>query len=230
MMQLLRYTMMLTETWGSEPRTLNGHCILEALELRYFWRMPRETGYCFQIRIMIINLLSMLAVVLINTAIMLSSSLCNIFYTDDSIWWQAIDLYALSSESLVFSMTAVFILAVVSQMFISHRICGPLVNFTNSYNRMAKGDLTRKIHLRKHDLLKNEANQFNEMLSELSVHIEVLKKDNQQLIQTLRKLTDNNNDPSGIENARRLLQDHEDAFNRNLRNLKLASEVEEVIN
>jgi methyl-accepting chemotaxis protein len=183
-----------------------------------------------QIRIMIINLLSMLVVVLINTAIMLSSSLCNIYYPDDSIWWQAIDLYALSSESLIFSMAAVFIIAVVSQMFISHKICGPLVNFTNSFRRMAKGDLTRKVRLRKNDLLTSEANQFNEMLSQLSVHIEVLKKDNQQLVQALRELADNGNDPSGLENARRLLQDHEDSFNRNLRNFKLADEVEEVIN
>ena len=183
-----------------------------------------------QTRIMVINFLSMLVIVLINTAIMLSSSLCNIYYPDESIWWQAIDLYALSSESLVLSMAAVFILAVVSQMFISHKICGPLVNFTSSYKRMAKGDLTRKIRLRKHDLLTNEANQFNEMLSQLSVHIEVLKKDNQKLIQTLHELTDSGNDPSGLENARRLLQDHEDSFKRNLRNLKLANEVEEVKN
>ena len=140
-----------------------------------------------QIGIMVINLISMVAVVAFNTAIMLSSSLCNIYYTEDSSWLKAIDMYALSSEILIFSMAAVFILAVFSQMIISHKICGPLVNFTNSFKSLATGDLTRHVHLRKHDLLKGEAGQFNDMLTQLSVHIEVIKNDNRFLLQTLRE-------------------------------------------
>ena len=179
---------------------------------------------------MAVNMISMVAIVLINTAIMLTSSLCNIYYTDDSVWWKAVDMYALSSEILVFSLAAVVILAVFSQMAISHKICGPLVNFSNSFKCMAKGDLTRKVHLRRKDLLKNEANQFNEMLTQLSVHIEVLKKDNRKLMQLLRKVADNGSDPDGVDKIRRLLRDHELSFNQNLQRLKLPVEVQDIIN
>ena len=68
------------------------------------------------------------------------------------------------------------------------------------------------------------------MLTQLSVHIEVLKKDNRKLMQLLRKVADNGSDPDGVDKIRRLLRDHELSFNQNLQRLKLPVEVQDIIN
>ena len=152
-----------------------------------------------QVRITAINLVFMVIAVFLNTAVMLSSSLCNIYYAEGSQFWKFVDMYALSSEILTFSLTAAFVLAFFCQIIITHQVCGPLVNFKNSFNKISQGDLTRKVHLRKNDLLKNEAAQFNQMIDHLSAHIEEVKKDNQLMYSFLKTLADHSGQPGGSE-------------------------------
>ena len=140
-----------------------------------------------QIRITVINLIYMVIAVILNTAVILSSSVCNIYYAGESGLWQTIDMYALSSEILTFSLAAVFILAVINQITVTHQVCGPLVNFTNSFKKVAQGDLTRRVNLRAKDLLKEEAGHFNDMVDQLSNHIAALKADNQLLLSIIKE-------------------------------------------
>ena len=58
-----------------------------------------------QIRITGVNVAYMILAVLANTAIMLSSSICNIYYSGDAQFWKAIDLYGLASEVFTFSLS-----------------------------------------------------------------------------------------------------------------------------
>ena len=46
----------------------------------------------------------------------------------------------------------------------AHRVCGALVNFTKTLKKISEGELDQKVSLRKDDLLKREAVQFNEMM------------------------------------------------------------------
>ena len=167
----------------------------------------------------------MVIVVGLNTAVMLSSSLCNIYYSEGSRFWQFIDMYALSSEILTFSLTAAFVLAFVCQLIVTHQVCGPLVNFKNSFDRISQGDLTRKVRLRKNDLLKAEAMQFNQMLDHLSAHIEDVKNDNRMMFSVLQSLADESGESKRTEKARRFLELHAETIESHLSKLKLPLEV-----
>jgi methyl-accepting chemotaxis protein len=174
-----------------------------------------------QIRITVVNLVYMLLAVVANTAIILSSSICNIYYSGDTQFWKAIDLYALGSEVFTFSLAAIFVLAVVNQTWVTHKFCGPLVNFTNSFKKIAQGDLTRKVVLRSRDLLKEEASQFNDMVEDLSHHIEALKNDNRLLLSTLKDIVDDNDRAIKIEDARKIIQEQEALFKAHISQLQL---------
>ncbi len=156
---------------------------------------------------------------------MLSSSICNIYYSGDAQFWKAIDLYALGSEVFTFSLAAIFVLAVVNQMWVTHKFCGPLVNFTNSFKKIAQGDLTRKVVLRSRDLLKEEAGRFNEMIDDLSHHIEALKNDNRLLLSTLKGVTDESGQPVKTEEARKIIQEKEALFNAHISQLQLMKNI-----
>ena len=177
-----------------------------------------------QLRITAINLVFMGVAVLLNTAIMLSSSLCNIFYTGESVWTQVLDMYALSSDLLVISLVVAFVLAVISQILLTHQFCGPLINFSHSFSKISRGDLTRKVHLRNRDLLKPEADQFNDMVTNLSRHIEALKADNQILLATLKDVSADPNSIEKVAKTRQILIENEQRFQEHIDKLKVATE------
>jgi nitrogen fixation/metabolism regulation signal transduction histidine kinase len=157
----------------------------------------------------------------INTAVMFSSSVCNIYYSADSGLLKFIDMYTLSSEALNISLAVIFVLAIISQMVLTHKICGPLVNFTNSYQKMSEGDLTRPVKLRSGDLLVEEAKQFNAMVSGLSKHIEALSQDNRNLFAKLKELSADIADPGKLEQAREFIKKNEHGIITHLEKLKL---------
>ena len=174
-----------------------------------------------QFRIVLINLICMFLVVGINTAVMFSSSICNIYYEGNDGLLKIIDMYTLSSEVLTFSLAAIFILAVISQVLLTHKICGPLVNFTNSFQRISRGDLTRPIKLRSGDLLSEESKQFNAMLSDLSGHIGDLRQDNRILFAILKELSADPADQAKINEAREFIKENEHVITAHLEKLKL---------
>jgi signal transduction histidine kinase len=157
----------------------------------------------------------------INTAVMFSSSVCNIYYSDDSGLLKFIDMYTLSSEVLNFSLAVIFVLAGISQILLTHKICGPLVNFTNSYQKMSQGDLTRPVRLRSGDLLVEEAEQFNAMVSGLSKHIEALSQDNRNLLAKLKELSADTVDQGKLKQAREFIKENEHSIITHLERLKL---------
>jgi len=177
-----------------------------------------------QLRVTMINLIFLFTAIGINTAIMLNSSLCNIFYTDSQGVMKFVDMYVLSSEILLFSLVAVLVLAVASQIVVTHQVCGPLVNFSHSFRKAADGDLTRPVRLRSRDLLQDEARQFNEMIANLSLYIEAVKTDNRMLLQAIKALDEKNPDPQKIQEIRQMIQKREPMIAEHLTKLRLLSE------
>lgn len=174
-----------------------------------------------QFRIVAINLICMSIAVGINTAVMFSSSICNIYYSDDSGLVKFIDMYTLSSEVLTFSLVVIFVLAIISQIILTHKVCGPLVNFTISYKKMSEGDLTRPVRLRSGDLLVEEAKQFNTMIEDLSKHIEALCQDNRNLFAKLKELSADTGDSKKLDQAREFINENEHEIITHLERLKL---------
>jgi methyl-accepting chemotaxis protein len=144
-------------------------------------------------KLMLANLILLLLVVAVIIGSVLFPFYHEIFKIDD-IYAQnySAKFFIVLLERLSFALVVVFIISLIYQMIINHKFCGPLVNFSNTFQKISQGDLTRKIYLRRYDFLKNEAAQVNNMIDFLSDHIMTFKKNHSRLISTL-------NEVSGIE-------------------------------
>jgi methyl-accepting chemotaxis protein len=95
---------------------------------------------------------------------------------------------------LVPAILTLLVLFMGHLLIITHRICGPLVNFTHTFNRLAEGDLTRKVHLRDGDYLRNECERINHMIDGISGLVNRLRADHGKLMITLQDLKERAND------------------------------------
>jgi len=60
------------------------------------------------------------------------------------------------------------------------------VNFCNTFKRISDGDFLSGIHLRKGDLLRKEAESFNEMITKICELVSELKLENERLNSAIR--------------------------------------------
>ena len=101
-------------------------------------------------------------------------------------------VFIILSEKLLIALFAAFTLTFIPLVWITHRIFGPLINFSNVFKKITAGDLTSRIYLRRGDLLKSEANLANEMIESLSNTVDEIKKQNDLLVMALAELCNGN--------------------------------------
>jgi len=130
-------------------------------------------------------------------------------------------LFVVLLDRLSFALIAVLLVSLIYQMIISHKFCGPLVNFSNTFKKVIQGDLTRKIFLRRYDFLKNEAAQVNDMIDALSEHIVTIKKDHDLLMATLEDVTAGEMEPTEYQNALNTLKKQADICHKHLSVFKI---------
>jgi methyl-accepting chemotaxis protein len=128
-------------------------------------------------------------------------------------------------ERLVIALGGLLIVAFIHQIVMSHKFCGPLVNFVNSFKKISKGDLTRKIYLRRYDFLKDEAQQLNGMIEGLSKAIYEIKKENTLLMSTIEGATDKQPNPQEFSDILRETKKHADSCQHLLSNFNLLEEL-----
>ncbi|MGD9159031.1 MAG: hypothetical protein PVG39_11535 [Desulfobacteraceae bacterium] len=137
-----------------------------------------------QHRVVVVNLLFMF-LVLILTMVIVYTHLSESEAGASGIWSFPIgELNVSLSLKLIFLYILFFIaflLSIISQLWMTHRVCGPLVNFCNAYKKIACGDFLKRVYLRKNDLLQREADQFNEMVAGISELVNELKAENERL-------------------------------------------------
>ena len=125
-----------------------------------------------QSKVIVTSMIYMLLVLVVTICVILFPVINEMHSSSDlNIKYKAAQTFLLLARNLLPSTIALFFFFFVHLIIITHRICGPLVNFRNTFNRMATGDLTRKVHLRKGDYLVRECNQINSMIEGLSEHI-----------------------------------------------------------
>ena len=81
--------------------------------------------------------------------------------------------------------------------------------------------MTRKIFLRRHDFLKNEAAQVNGMIDSLSERIRTLKKDHDSLLSALEGMSKVEMVPGEYQDALRTLKKQADICNKHLSEFKI---------
>ncbi|RPI77514.1 MAG: methyl-accepting chemotaxis protein [Desulfobacteraceae bacterium] len=162
-----------------------------------------------QNKVIVMNLIYMCVIAILIMGIMLSHSTESLLFKEAKTGVSAgmslsVKLYILIGIS--------FMLAIVSQLWLTHKICGALINFSHVYDRITQGDLTHKVNLRESDFLHEEAHLFNTMLDNLTNLVAELKKDNQHLSAALQDLTPEKLDPQKIEEINALMKNQTDCL------------------
>ncbi len=97
----------------------------------------------------------------------------NLYYEAGSIILEktrtgdVVDLVTKYNQMLVRSLPMILLAVIIVSVFISHEVAGPLMHLENGMIRIAEGDLTQKVELRKGDEFKEIAQRFNSMLDDL---------------------------------------------------------------
>ena len=124
-------------------------------------------------------------------------------------------------DRLSISLLVILLLNILYQMMINHKFCGPLVNFSHTFKKIAQGDFTRKVFLRRNDFLKNEAVQVNDMIDFLSDHIRTLKKDHEHLLSTINEVSGSQMELSENQNVHEALKKQADICHQHLSIFKI---------
>lgn len=144
----------------------------------------------FHFKLLIINLIYVLLIFAVIILVVLSPFYRDIFQIKD-IYAQhySAKFFIVLLNRLSIALLALLLFSFLYQIMINHKFCGPLINFSNTFQKISQGDLTRKIFLRRYDFLKNEAAQVNDMIDSLSDHVMTLKKDYACLLSALEGLS-----------------------------------------
>jgi methyl-accepting chemotaxis protein len=144
-----------------------------------------------QLRMIRNNLFYQLICVIVTVSILLYSLVQDMIYSPDlESQYRAAQTFLLLVKWLVPAILILLILFMAHTIITTHRICGPLVNFTHTFESIAKGDLTRKVYLRKGDYFKSECDRLNLMIVGISGLINRLFANYDQLRATLQSLND----------------------------------------
>jgi methyl-accepting chemotaxis protein len=178
-----------------------------------------------QLRLAITNLMYMILVVSVVLLTVLAP-----FYLDsfESLelcrQYLSAKLFIVLLERLAIAVGVLLLVAFIHQIVMSHKFCGPLVNFVNSFKKLSTGDLTRRIYLRRYDFLKDEARHLNEMIDGLSNIIADIQKENDLLVSTLEKVAQTQIKQHVNSDALGEAITHADACQKLLSNFKLTEE------
>lgn len=181
-----------------------------------------------QLRIIASTLLYMMVVIMLTGVVVLYPLVLDMFYNPDlEIQYRAALTMLGSVKRLVPAVLAILALGFIHQLIITHRICGPLVNFTNTFRRISEGDLTRKIILRHGDYLKKECRSINEMIDGLAEKIMRIDKNHRRLKELLDKTLEHSKNPDArnmIKESLEILRKEAEATEADIVRFKLKFE------
>ena len=122
-----------------------------------------------QLPLVAANMAFLIFVTAILIVVLLSPLYMDMLKGND-VWTQNVsgNLFLILLRRLSLAMLLILVVASVHQIILSHRFCGPLVNFNFTFEKMIRGDFSRKVYLRKNDFLKAEAAKVNGIIDRLS--------------------------------------------------------------
>ena len=143
-----------------------------------------------QLPIVAANLVFLGLVCAVLIAVLLSPLYHDMLKADD-LWVQHVsgNLFLILLQRIALAMLLILLLATVHQIILSHRFCGPLVNFGHTFARMVEGDFSRKVNLRKNDFLQAEATQVNAIIDRLNKNDAILDENFNRMTATLSLLS-----------------------------------------
>lgn len=178
-----------------------------------------------QLKIAITNLIYMLLFLVVVVLAILSPLYLDIFQSAELCnQYFSAKMFIVLLERLAYSLVILLILAFLHQIVITHKICGPLVNFMNTFKKISEGNLTRKILLRRHDFLQEEASRANEMIDVLSNSVSKIKNENRLLRMTLADAMKGGVEAEKLDEILQKAIEHADHCNEHLSKFKITEE------
>lgn len=166
-----------------------------------------------QFRLVFISLGYMAVMLLVTLAFTLLPVLHTMFESSDpTAQYQSAQTFLVLAQRLVPAVLFLFVLFFIHLVVMTHRICGPMVNFTHTFEAMAEGDFTRRVHLRKNDYLHEEAEILNETLDTLHHHLTAIQEENRALTESLEKTDPTPRTLAEVRTQSEKLSDLVDAF------------------
>ena len=163
-----------------------------------------------QLIIVVISTVYFFLSVIGTLAVIIAPVYSDIFQSNDAIAQrEAAKIFILLSEKLGIALSAIFFLAIIPLIWGTHKFFGPLINFSNIFKRVAGGDLTTRVFLRRDDILKSEARLANEMIQSLAMTISDVKHQNHLLATTLNEILEGRRLGSGTNDE--ILKAHNQA-------------------
>jgi methyl-accepting chemotaxis protein len=149
-------------------------------------------NFSVQHRVILVNLLFMVIVMFITMSIIYTHLLEREYGSGGALNYAFGELTISVSAKLIILYTLLlltFLLSIIAQLKMTHRVCGPLINFCNTFKKISDGDIFGRIHLREDDLLKKEADDFNDMITKICELVNELKTENERLNTAIKDAT-----------------------------------------
>ena len=169
--------------------------------------------YDLQLKIIVSSLFYMTAAVILVGALTMYPLVRDMFGAQDlNVQYQAAQAVLVLVKRLIPAVVAIMLITFLSQILITHRVCGPLVNFSHAFNQIAEGNLTRRVAIRKTDYLTRECEQINRMIDGMTTRLRDVKTEHNRLMATLEAITNPAMPPDSPEShAETLKRAREDA-------------------
>lgn len=143
-----------------------------------------------QLRMLVINLIYMMCSTLVTIAVILFPIIALMQQSPFmEVQYHASRFFLVIAERVPLVMVVFCILFFIYHIVMTRKVCGPLENFSTTFHRLMQGDLTRKVHLRKSDYLKQEASDLNGMIDALADALIRIKDKNDALRRLLTQIS-----------------------------------------
>ncbi len=110
------------------------------------------------------------------------------FSKDPEVQHKATQTLSIIIKRLIPTVIILFTLFISQMIIITHKICGPLENFRQTFEQITQGNLSRRVIIRRGDYLTDECGQINEMINGISNMVKRLIENNGALMTTLESL------------------------------------------
>ena len=144
----------------------------------------------FQYRLLIGNFLYLTSVVLAFVVVLFAPVM--IMLADESLPPAQREVAAhqmlVMHERVWFALPVLIALCILHAAVVSNRIAGPLHRFKTIFSKLADGDLSLDVNVRRHDYLRQEAEVMAEMVRSMSDRVRAIQHGYRQASQTLPHL------------------------------------------
>ena len=139
-----------------------------------------------QFRIIFSTLIFFFSVVILVVSLVLSPLIFSMLISDSmDIQHQAAQTFLVVIKWLIPTVLVISLLIFIHHVIVTHRIYGPMFNFSKVFKKISQGDLSQKVFIRRKDYLHNECNDINEMIAGLASIISRIQTSHDSLFSVL---------------------------------------------